>query len=768
MSPFIALLASCLAAASPAAASDGLAQRQATGPSLEALNALLEDPCEHDLCGKAHAARFLPPGEGGGEGGGSSPREALSDTDLQHCNLDVELNAGSGALTGSNTMTVRSLVDGLTQFTFRLRSNMTVTAVTLNGTTNVPVGSLISTGVYGRIVPLDRAYNTDEVFTLRIDYTGTPASMGFGSYNRLVLSDGNVLIFTLSEPYYAATWFPVKDGDALDPGDNGDKFTLELAVTAPSTMRTVSNGLLQGIDALSGDRSRYRWASNYPISTYLVCFSSATYNTWTQTYTYPGGTMPVEFNVVPTSDSAGNRQAWDRSVTMLSAFRPAFGEYPFVNEKYGIYYFGFGGGMEHQTNTGQGTFNESVTAHELAHQWWGDMITCRTWHDIWLNEGFATFGEAIWYENRPGSAGLPDYLAHMYNRRPGAVNGSVYVYDTSSVSRIYSSDFSYRKAGWVLHMLRHVVGDATFFQILADYRTAFEFGAATTDDFAAVASSTAGRDLTYFFDQWVYQVGAPNYLYAWQTFNDGANRYLRLYVNQNQNASWPTFRMPVDVRVNLSGGGNVTRVIENDARTEHYVIPIPAAATGVSLDEFMWILETGRTEVAWVNGPPKVIRTVPAINAEFLPGSGPSQASVVFSEPVTTTAANYTVTGPSGAVPFTLSYTAGSLSATLDFGSPLADGLYTLAVHDTVVSAAASIRLDGEITSDAVYSFRVHKNCPGDLDGDWTVSLSDLTVMLSHFGTASGATPADGDLDGDSDVDLSDLALLLAAFGAAC
>ncbi|MEK6701545.1 MAG: M1 family aminopeptidase, partial [Planctomycetota bacterium] len=379
-------------------------------------------------CGKAEAlaqlfaAGLSPTGEGG-PGGGIGSREAMTDTDVLNNFVDFEIVPGPNTISGSNTMTVTSLVNGLSTFTFMLRSNFTITDIKLNGVTTL---TAVSTGSYGRQVTFPVPFNAGDTFTLKITYNGTAVSRGFGSIE-FQTQAGIPIVCSLSEPYYAGTWWPAKDGDFAAQGDNSDKATFDMWVTAPNNLVTASNGLLQGTDALAGNRKRYRWHTGYPTASYLACFSSTNYNTWTTTYNYPlagGGTgaMPVQFFIYPQSDSAGNRAAWEKVSAMMATFRPLFGEYPFVNEKYGIYQFVFGGGMEHQTMTGQGTFNEGVTAHELGHQWWGDNVTCRTWGDIWLNEGFATYAAVLWNEFKP--TGSSSAASQMAGIRPSTTSGS--------------------------------------------------------------------------------------------------------------------------------------------------------------------------------------------------------------------------------------------------------------------------------------------------------------------------------------------------------
>ena len=659
--------------------------------------------------------------------------DATELTDVLNCNLDIEVIPSTTTIIGSNTFTIMSKVDGLTTFTFRLRSQFAITSALINGATAVAVANPTTTT---RVATLDRPYNNGETFTLRIDYSGVPVSVGgFGSFE-FGSQNGQPMIESLSEPYYAYTWWPCKDGDVAALGDNSDKFTVQMAITTPDTLKAVSNGLLQGTDTLANNRKKYRWASNYPLATYLVFLGVTNYNQWQQTYTYPGGTMPVEFSIYPANDTPGNRAAWEKCITMLGTYRGFFGEYPFINEKYGIYNFNFGGGEEHQTYTGQGTFSESVTAHELGHQWWGDEITCKTWSDIWLNEGFATYTEALWEEFKPGSSGQPALFAAMAARRPANIAGSVYRTDVSSTSTIFSTSYAYRKGGWVLHQLRHVIGDAAFFATLANYRAAFQGSAAVTDDFAAVASATAGQDLTWFFQEWVYGGGAPAYASGWQTVNINGQNYLRLRLRQSQIGTYPLFTMPVDVRVNFASG-NQTIKVWNDAATEWFVAPINAPATGIVVDENNWILTTGKTNEAYVNGPPKLVQATPAPGQVYAPGSGPAQLTVYFSENVTTTGSDFELTGPSGLVPLTLSYSPASFAASLSPAAALAPGSYSLRVKDTVISAAASIRLDGEIVDPTSAGSLPSGNGLANGDAEWSFTVQGATCYANCDGSTA-------------------------------
>ncbi|HYD02121.1 MAG TPA: M1 family aminopeptidase, partial [Phycisphaerales bacterium] len=471
--------------------------------------------------------------------------------------------------------------------------------------------------------------------------------------------------------------------------------------------------------------------------------------------------MPLEFFVYPQSDTQTLRDGWLRTNLMLTTLSDKFGPYPFSAEKYGIYQFAFGGGMEHQTMTGQGGGNPSeqfLTAHELGHQWWGDSVTCATWHDIWLNEGFATYSEAIWREFRPpgiGPIGLEGLQGLMAARRPQSVNGSVYCFDISSESRIFSSSFSYNKGAWALHMLRHVMGDGAFFQALRDHRAANLYSTATTAQFQAVCEAVHGSSLDWFFQPWVYGIGAPTYQYAGRTVTVNGRSFLEVFIEQVQTTAWPTFTMPLDVRATI-GGAPVTVVARNDARREHLLLPVPpGAVSDVLLDPDAWVLtvqsgtstsiDNSKVLVAFPEGPPKVTETIPAPQSHSAPGElggvrvwfhKPMVASSLISAGVVTLGG-----ARQGAVAATVTLTSGGRQLVVTpTGGTLQPDSYTLTVGGGM-DVAGGLALDGEIVGGALPSG------DGLAGGAAVVAFTVDACGVADLGAPGGAEHPDGVLD---------------------
>ena len=158
--------------------------------------------------------------------------------------------------------------------------------------------------------------------------------------------------------------------------------------------------------------------------------------------------------------------------------------------------------MEHQTISSMGGHSEWLIAHELGHQWWGDLVTCSSFHHIWLNEGFARFSEAIWDEASQGFEAYKSYWqSHSYFGP-----GTIYVEEPNTAAQIFNGNLTYNKAGWVVHMLRGVMGDSLFFESRRSYgyNDSLAYSDATTEDFKNVCEHISGIDLTSFFEQWIY------------------------------------------------------------------------------------------------------------------------------------------------------------------------------------------------------------------------------------------------------------------------
>jgi hypothetical protein len=696
-----------------------------------------------------------------------SGRDFGTETDVLHYQLDIELNVGGRWIGGSNTMTVQSLLDGLTLFRFRLDSVFTIGDLRVGGV--AANWTRIDSATVG--VTLDRPYAAGEVFQLYVAYSGNPRSgLGFGSIT-FRTRRGHPEAFTLSEPWFAYTWWPAKD-------DLRDKTTADLWFTVPNTMTVASNGVLQGVDDVGSGKLRYRWQTVYPTADYLYCFNATDYHEFDATWSYGGQSMPLQFFIYPEDDSGGTRGACLQSAAMLTVFSDLFGVYPFAAEKYGIAEFGFGGGMEHQTLTGQGGFYDSLTAHELSHQWWGDNVTCATWHDIWLNEGFATYCEALWAEFRPGSGGTADLLAYMAGLRPSDPSGSVYCYDISDPNRIFDTNLSYRKGGWVLHMLRHVLGDDTFFGALAAYRAAFAGSAATTADFESAVESVAGRDLSWFFDPWVYGSGTPFYVFSWQPVVADGVPYVEIYIEQYQGTADSVFTMPIEL-LTTDETGKHPRAIWNDARREFLLVQVESASLwDIRFDPTPWILQDHIEVIPPEDGPPKIVSITPSPGAT-VPAAAVSALEVVFHRGVLADATDFALVGQrNGPVALTYSYDSVRHAVTLTPAAALRPDTYTFTVLDQVVGATNAQPLDGELVKPdspdplpsgdgvaggaAVMQFTA--TLAGDVNCDGSVGFADinpfvlaLTNPAAYQAAYPGCPLQNADVNGDGQISFADI-----------
>ena len=493
--------------------------------------------------------------------------------DVLHYDMNIDLNPDTHILSGTLMATLQVVGDPISTAELNLKYNLSVSGATVEGavTTWSHVSSMLT-------IDLDRVYNNGETLTLSVDYSGNPSGGAFGwdSYG------GQDMIWTLSEPYGAREWWPCKDLNT----DKAD--SMDIRVTVPDNLIVASNGLLIS-DVDNGSTRTFHWKTNYPIVTYLVSLAIHPYTVYSDWYTPLAGGDPMEVAFYIFPDWVGGvEENYAKTVPMLEVFAEGFGEYPFVEEKYGMASFTWGGGMEHQTITSMGGWWEDVVSHEAGHQWFGDYITCDDFSHIWLNEGFATWCEAYWKEQTEGFPVYQDYMDGAAYTGPG----TIFVEDPYN-ENIFDSNLSYNKGSWIPHMLRGMMGDEDFFAGLTLYQELYGHDSATTEEFRDVMESASGLELDPFFTQWIYGEYFPIYEYNWSVARDGI---VTLDVDQVQ-TNTGLFTMPIRIRVNTDQGAQEFTV-QNSMVSESYELPVVGTVESVLLDPDKWILRQVRTTVS--------------------------------------------------------------------------------------------------------------------------------------------------------------------------
>ncbi len=507
----------------------------------------------------------------------SDPTANQARYDVIYYFLDLDIDPTTSTISGTVRMMAEVLDGPLATVDVDLYSNMTVDSVVGSG------GALAYSHISDILtVTLEAPQDSGTSFYFDMTYHGIPsASAGafeFDTYG------GEDMIWSLSEPFGARTWWPCKDY-SNDKPDSAD-----IWITVPSDLIVASNGTLRAtVD--NGGTTTYKWHEQYPIATYLVSVAIHPYTVFSDYYHYsPTDSMEIRHYVFP-GHYALVQPTYAMVPDMITLFAGLYGEYPFIEEKYGHAEFTWGGGMEHQTITSLGGWSEYLICHELAHMWWGDMITCADFHHIWLNEGFAVYSEALWAEHEYGWAEYQQQMA--YSKYMGA--GTIYVPDLSDWNRIFDPDLTYDKASWVLHMLRGVVGDSTFYDIIgAYYSSEYQYGSCTTEQFRDVCEGVAGRDLDQFFHQWIYEEGFPFYHYTWNYEGVPASYQINLTIEQLQQNE--VFHMPIQVTVTTTAG-ETTFVVEDTLATQQFALVVDDEPLSVELDRDEWILRMISEEI---------------------------------------------------------------------------------------------------------------------------------------------------------------------------
>jgi aminopeptidase N len=473
--------------------------------------------------------------------------------DVTYYKLDLEIKTNPNLLVSKVTTGIKNRFGEFNHFFLDLSDNMNVDSVILNGR-NL---SFIHSENKLKIT-LDSTYSKNSIIYPIISYKGNPSSSGFGSFE-FDEHNGVPSIWTLSEPFGASDWFPCKN----TPDDKAD--SSDVIVTCSQDFSAASNGVLRAEINNGNGTKTYSWHNGYKIAQYLISIAVSNYNRYNLYYKYVANDSMLITNYIYPEHFNTAKLEIDKTPEMLRIFSERFGLYPFINEKYGHAEFGFLGGEEHQTITSIGAITEGVIAHELTHQWFGDKITCKDWHHIWLNEGFATYGESVYWQAKYGDS---LYKADISRKMDNAKNahGSIYVQNINSIGEIFNGNRSYAKGGVVLHMLRGITGDSIFFRGLRRYLNdpAVSYGNAVTEDFQRNMEAEYGSSLNYFFYEWIYGENFPKYNVNFTSESAGNGFYnAKVIVTQNINTNPVFFTMPVKLKFILETGDTSIYIFNN-------------------------------------------------------------------------------------------------------------------------------------------------------------------------------------------------------------
>ena len=507
--------------------------------------------------------------------------------DLRYQRLELQLDPAQQYVSG--TVTSHFIPNqNMASIYFDLSNTLTVSEVKYHGS-NLPFTQLATKEVK---IDFPAGIPAATLDSLSIKYSGAPDTGGSaGDAFTISTQSGVPALYTLSEPYGAQEWFPTKQS----LNDKIEK--VDLMINTPSQYNVASNGKLFSETVLPGNRKLTFWQTNYPIPAYLIALGITNYTKFNDTMGNPP--FPFVNYLYPSTTSNSTIMSnieWTK--TLMNTFEQYFGPYPYRNEKYGHMQFGWGGGMEHATMSSMGSWGRGIIAHELAHQWFGDKVTCGAWNDIWLNEGFATFGEHLANEKLlMTNSQFMSYLSSEMNYITSSAGGSVYVSDTNlgNTGAIFSGRLSYSKGGYVVRMIKWILGDDAFYSALKDYhaRPQLAYGYAKTEDLKNSLLESTGKDFTEFFNDWIYGQGHPTYQIRW---NQTADQMLRFKVSQTtSHSSVNFFEMPLPIKVNGTGGQVAYLVLNHTTKNQNFAEQVNFPVVSIQFNYENQILQRNST-----------------------------------------------------------------------------------------------------------------------------------------------------------------------------
>ena len=513
----------------------------------------------------------------------------LFDYDVKFYFLDLNVSSNSVDISGNVTINAESVVTALDTFAVELIDDMIIDSVKINGT----VHGFTHTG-NEVFIPLQNSVLQGEMLSSQIFYHGTPPTGEFfsGVSSEYDENWNQNVTWTLSEPFSAREWFPVKQV-LTDKADSAWIF-----LTFSDTLKAGSEGLLTAITPMPGNKVRYEWKTRYPIDYYLLSFAVADYEEY-DIYAKPaemnGDSILIQNYIYDTDGCLEYyKPNIDNTAGFIELFSDFYSLYPFHEEKYGHCITALGGGMEHQTMTTLGGFGFGIVAHELGHMWFGDNVTCKTWNDIWINEGFATYSDYLAHEFIAAPQWHKIWMQQTMDHVLSEPGGSVYVPDDAieydSVWRIFDARLSYYKGAILLHMIRFELNDdELFFSVMKNFQQQYAGGVATGLDFMNVLNETTGIDFTYFFDQWYFGQGYPVYDIEWAQW-DG-NFVMTATQSSSMPDITPFFKMTMEYGIYFNDGTDTLIRVWQTGSVENYIIPVNKQIDSIAVDPHNWCLK---------------------------------------------------------------------------------------------------------------------------------------------------------------------------------
>jgi len=495
-----------------------------------------------------------------------------NDYDILNYIIDIQIDPDTEQVDGSVEIEV-SIKNPTNEIIFDAKNHLSIeiTSVLLDDE-QISIESVIHENNRFNL-NFDDYLSTGDTLFISMEYSGDTGS-GVAWEGGIVYSGGG--FYSLNCPYGMSDWIPCKD----HPSDKANQIDFKL--TVPDDLVVASNGILQDVTNNFDGTKTHHWVEGYPIATYLFAVNVYPYSETIEYFNYTeNDSMPIIYY------TTGSVPSGFRYVeTALPVFSDLFGLYPFIDEKFAIAKVtNSSWAMEHQTCVTTSTTNGMVQVHELSHQWFGDKVTCRDWQHGWLNEGFATYSEALYIEQ---TSGVNSYHSYMNNMEfAWSDSRSVFTLDTIGVWDIFDG-IIYNKGAWVNHMLRKVVGDEIYFESIQDYLEIYAYQNAVTENLQDVFEAHIGSELEWFFEEWIYGIGSPDYDYAMYSSPTTDSVKITLFSNGSETTN---FSMPIPVEIS-----GIEYLLWSESGVNSFTLSSEIEFPDIDWDPDNWVLDHGFSE----------------------------------------------------------------------------------------------------------------------------------------------------------------------------